>query len=138
MVIIWISIKNQLYFLNLELIMVGDSGRDSFFFAFTSKNALWWKAKLLAFSLIRYLISITTVSNSLFSSLNGWGWGIRTPEWRSQSPLPYHLANPQNTYILRTKKYTLYFLARVLYVLFKKVKKMCIYCVKSLYFFNRT
>ena len=25
----------------------------------------------------------------------GWGWGIRTPEWRSQSPLPYHLANPQ-------------------------------------------
>ena len=27
--------------------------------------------------------------------LNGWGWGIRTPEWRSQSPLPYRLANPQ-------------------------------------------
>ena len=25
----------------------------------------------------------------------GSGWGIRTPEWRSQSPLPYHLANPE-------------------------------------------
>ena len=24
----------------------------------------------------------------------GWGWGIRTPEWWDQNPLPYHLANP--------------------------------------------
>ena len=25
----------------------------------------------------------------------GWGGWIRTNEWRSQSPLPYHLATPQ-------------------------------------------
>ena len=27
--------------------------------------------------------------------LPGWGAGIRTPEWRYQKPLPYHLATPQ-------------------------------------------
>ena len=26
----------------------------------------------------------------------GWGWGIRTPEWWDQNPLPYHLANPHS------------------------------------------
>ena len=24
----------------------------------------------------------------------GWGGGTRTPEWRHQKPLPYHLATP--------------------------------------------
>ena len=37
----------------------------------------------------------------------GWGWGIRTPEWWDQNPLPYHLANPQRSmwfyYILYKK-----------------------------------
>ena len=28
-------------------------------------------------------------------NLPGWGAGIRTPEWRYQKPLPYHLATPQ-------------------------------------------
>ena len=32
---------------------------------------------------------------------NGWGEVIRTPEWRSQSPLPYRLATPQ--YIWRSR-----------------------------------
>ena len=26
---------------------------------------------------------------------HGWGGGIRTPEYRDQNPVPYHLATPQ-------------------------------------------
>ena len=32
-----------------------------------------------------------------FLVLYGWGTRIRTLEWGIQSPLPYHLAIPQNT-----------------------------------------
>jgi hypothetical protein len=41
----------------------------------------------------------------------GWGAGIRTPEWRYQKPLPYHLATPQcreraESYAIRARKAT--------------------------------
>ncbi len=43
--------------------------------------------------------------------LPGWGAGIRTPEWRYQKPLPYHLATPQcreraESYAIRARKAT--------------------------------
>ena len=42
--------------------------------------------------------------------LPGWGAGIRTPEWRYQKPLPYHLATPQcreaASYAIRAAKAT--------------------------------
>ena len=44
-------------------------------------------------------------------NLPGWGAGIRTPEWRYQKPLPYHLATPQcreraESYAIRARKAT--------------------------------
>ncbi len=44
-------------------------------------------------------------------NLPGWGAGIRTPEWRYQKPLPYHLATPQcreraESYAIRARNAT--------------------------------
>ena len=40
----------------------------------------------------------TNISSHSFDILI-WGGRIRTYEWRDQSPMPYHLATPQNQQI---------------------------------------
>ncbi len=41
---------------------------------------------------ILYRSVLKDIKTNFVSS--GWGGGIRTPEWRNQNPLPYHLATP--------------------------------------------
>ena len=57
----------------------------------------------------------------------GWGEVIRTPEWRSQSPLPYRLATPQYVelpFLLLALFYqTFFFLASVFIYFFQNSSK---------------
>ena len=55
----------------------------------------------------------------IFLRLNGWGRGIRTPEWRSQNPLPYHLAIPQGGISFLRKARAFYGIRRGCQIRFK-------------------
>ena len=46
----------------------------------------------------------------------GWGTVIRTQECRSQSPMPYRLAIPQNIYVVVWKIPLVFFYLHILYL----------------------
>ena len=66
---------------------------------------LWTILKSILFVLCSYkfvnLLGWNSKTTYVFiwkTIATGWGWEIRTPEWRNQNPLSYRLTNPQYGY----------------------------------------